>query len=87
LILPPNLCYPQSSPQTRGKTNRSKKKLASSIYELENELAELVHERDKLLFHICPNIQTKYMLKIGKIEYAIFDWKAGVHTQEPACAG
>jgi hypothetical protein len=32
-----------------------------------------VYERDKLLYHICPNLQTEYMLKIGKLEYAIFE--------------
>ena len=48
-------------------------KLVSSIKALETELAELVHERDELLFHICPKLQTEYMLKIGKLEYAIFE--------------
>jgi len=40
----------------------------SSIQSLETELSELVYERDKLLYHICPKIQTEYMLKIGKLE-------------------
>jgi hypothetical protein len=48
--------------------------LLSSIQKLETELAELVQDRDKLLYHICPKLQTKYMLSIGKLEYAIFEW-------------
>jgi hypothetical protein len=55
--------------------NPEYEKLVSSVHELENELAELVHERDTLFFHICPEIQAEYMLKIGKIEYAIFDYQ------------
>jgi hypothetical protein len=47
--------------------------LLSSIQELETELAELVYGRDKLLYHICPKLQTEYLLKIGKLEYAIFE--------------
>ncbi|MDR2510800.1 MAG: hypothetical protein LBC77_09180, partial [Spirochaetaceae bacterium] len=53
-------------------------KLVSSVYELEEELAGLLHERDQLLFHICPKIQADYMLKIGKIEYAIFDYQCRI---------
>jgi hypothetical protein len=52
--------------------------LLASVYELEDELAELVHERDKLLFHICPKIKTEYMLKIGKLEYAVFDYQCRI---------
>jgi hypothetical protein len=55
--------------------NPEYEKLLASVYELEDELAGLVHERDKLLFHICPKIKTEYMLKIGKLEYAIFDYQ------------
>jgi len=47
--------------------------LVSSIQKLETELSELVYRRDKLLYHTCPMLQTEYMLKIGKIEYAIFE--------------
>jgi len=47
--------------------------LVSSIQKLEAELSELVYRRDTLLYHVCPVIQTEYMLKIGKIECAIFE--------------
>jgi len=47
--------------------------LLSSVQELETELAGLVYERDKLLYHVCPKLKAEYMLKIGKLEYAIFE--------------
>jgi hypothetical protein len=49
--------------------------LLSLIRKLETELAELVHDRDKLLYHVCPKLQTEYMLKIGKLEYAVFEYQ------------
>jgi len=49
-------------------------KLIDNIQELENHLAILVKSRDKLLFHIGPKLHTEYMLKVGKLEYAIFDY-------------
>ena len=53
-------------------------RLVASIQELETELAALVHERDKLLYHICPMLQTEYMLKIGKLEYSIFEYQCKI---------
>jgi len=47
--------------------------LLSTVQELETELADLVYERDELLYHVCPKLQAEYMLKIGKLEYAIFE--------------
>jgi TolA-binding protein len=47
--------------------------LASSVQKLETELADLVFERDMLIYHVCPNIKTEYILKIGKLEYAVFE--------------
>ena len=52
--------------------------LFSSVQELETELADLVYERDKLLYHVCPKLQVEYMLKIGKIEYAIFEYQCKI---------
>jgi len=52
--------------------------LITEIQQLEDELAELVNERDELLFHICPKLQTEYILKIGKIEYAIFEYQCNI---------
>ena len=52
--------------------------LIFSIQELETELADLVFDRDRLLYHICPNLQAEYMLKIGKLEYAIFEYQCEI---------
>jgi hypothetical protein len=52
--------------------------LLSLIQQLETELAELVHDRDKLLYHICPKLQTEYMLSIGKLEYVVFEYQCKI---------
>jgi hypothetical protein len=52
--------------------------LLSLIQQLETELAELVQDRDKLLYHTCPKLQTEYMLKIGKLEYAVFEYQCKI---------
>jgi hypothetical protein len=52
--------------------------LLSLIHHLETELAELVYDRDKLLYHICPKLQTEYMLSIGKLEYAVFEYQCKI---------
>jgi hypothetical protein len=52
--------------------------LLTLIQQLETELAELVQDRDKLLYHVCPKLQTEYMLKIGKLEYAVFEYQCKV---------
>ena len=53
--------------------NQEYDSLISSVQQLETELADLVYERDKLFYHVCPKLKTDYMLKIGKLEYAIFE--------------
>jgi hypothetical protein len=52
--------------------------LLSSIQSLETELSDLVYERDNLNYHVCPKIQTEYMLKIGKLEYSIFEYQCNI---------
>jgi len=52
--------------------------LLSLIQQLEKELAELVYDRDKLIYHLCPKLQTEYMLSIGKLEYAIFEYECKI---------
>jgi hypothetical protein len=58
--------------------NPEYEKLVSAVQELETELADLVFERDKLLYHVCPNLQAEYMLKIGKLEYAVFEYQCKI---------
>jgi hypothetical protein len=52
--------------------------LVSLVQKLEAELADLVFERDKLLYHVCPKLKTEYMLKIGKLEYAVFEYQCKI---------
>jgi hypothetical protein len=52
--------------------------LLSLIQQLETELAELVYDRDILLYHVCPKLQTEYMLSIGKLEYAVFEYQCKI---------
>jgi len=52
--------------------------LLSLIQQLEKELAELVYDRDKLIYHLCPKLQTEYMLSIGKLEYAVFEYQCKI---------
>jgi hypothetical protein len=58
--------------------NLEYEKFVSSIQELETELACLVYDRDLLLYHACPKLQTEYMLKIGKLEYAVFEYQCNI---------
>jgi len=59
-------------------TNPEYENLLSVIQQLETELAELVYNRDKLIYHLCPKLQTEYMLSIGKLEYAVFEYQCKV---------
>jgi len=52
--------------------------LLSLIQQLEIELSELVYDRDILLYHVCPKLQTEYMLSIGKLEYAVFEYQCKI---------
>jgi hypothetical protein len=52
--------------------------LLSLIHQLEAELSELVYDRDVLLYHICPKLQTEYMLSIGKLEYAVYEYQCKI---------
>ncbi|MDR2965977.1 MAG: hypothetical protein LBU88_09400 [Treponema sp.] len=58
--------------------NKEYEELIFSIQELETELASLVYERDNLLYHTCPQIETEYMLKIGKLECSIFEYQCKI---------
>jgi hypothetical protein len=45
--------------------------LMNQILKLKNELSQLLLERDELVYHICVNIESEYMLKIGVHEYKL----------------
>jgi len=59
-------------------TNPEYENLLSLVQQLETELADLVFDRDKLLYHVCPKLQTEYMLSIGKLEYAVFEYQCKI---------
>lgn len=48
-------------------------KLQSETQKLRTELSMLLLERDELQFVICKNIETKYMLQLGSIEYKAYE--------------
>jgi hypothetical protein len=47
--------------------------LVAETQKLQDELAVLYFEKDELQYHICKNIEMAYMLKIGALEYNIFE--------------
>ena len=48
-------------------------KLVQDVNEMRNEIAILYEERNDLVFHECPRLDTEYSLKIGHLEFAIFE--------------
>jgi hypothetical protein len=53
-------------------------KLNAEIKFLRNEIGGLMLERDNLLYHICKNIKTEYMLKIGALEYKLYEQQCNI---------
>ena len=35
-------------------------------------------EHDELVFHVCRNLKTAYMLKFGALEYKVYEWQCKV---------
>lgn len=48
------------------------KELNEEINELKKNLEDFFVERDHLLFVICENIETEYMLNFGSLEYSLY---------------
>lgn len=48
-------------------------KLKEDVERLRTELSMLMLERDELRFVICKNIETEYMLKLGNLEYKVYE--------------
>lgn len=48
-------------------------KLKNEVKKIRTELSMLLLERDELQFVICKNIETKYMLELGSIEYKVYE--------------
>lgn len=53
-------------------------KILTAVQELETIIIHLVEERDHLLYHEIPIIKAEYMMKLGKIEYAIFEYQSKI---------
>ena len=43
------------------------------VEELRKEIPRLIGERDELIFVICKNIETAYMLAVGSLEYKVYE--------------
>ncbi len=52
--------------------------LLKEAKKLQTELSALIMERDELKHHICKNIQTEYMLKLGTLEYKVFEFQCKI---------
>lgn len=52
--------------------------LQKEIDALRETLAELFLERDELLLHTCPNLQTAYMMRFGALEYKLYELQCDV---------
>lgn len=52
--------------------------LKSKIDKLNKDLTALIMERDELIYHICPGIESEYMLKIGTLEYKAFEFQCKI---------
>ena len=47
-------------------------KIKSEVARFRTELSMLVLERDELLYHECPNIESAYMLTLGALEIKLY---------------
>lgn len=47
-------------------------KLKNEVEQMQNELSTLLFERDELIFVICKNIETEYMMRFGSLEYKAY---------------
>lgn len=53
-------------------------KLIEEIKQLKEDIASLYEEKDELIYHICKNIETEYMSKIGVLEYKLYEFQCKV---------
>lgn len=52
--------------------------LRNEIDKLHKDLTALIMEKDELVYHICPSIESDYMLKIGTLEYKAFEFQCKI---------
>ena len=53
-------------------------KLVEEIKQLKEDIVNLYEERDELTYHICKNIETEYMSKIGILEYKLYEFQCKI---------
>ena len=53
-------------------------KLIEEVKQLKEDIASLYEERDELIYHICRNIETEYMSKIGVLEYKLYEFQCKI---------
>jgi len=47
--------------------------LKNTLEEIKTIITEKIAKKDHLIFHVCKDIETAYMLKIGHLEFKIFE--------------
>jgi hypothetical protein len=52
--------------------------LQRDIDALREGLLALYLEHDELVFHVCGNLKTAYMLKFGALEFNAYEWECKV---------
>ncbi|MCL2156504.1 MAG: DnaJ domain-containing protein [Methanobrevibacter sp.] len=53
--------------------------LKEKLEKLKAIITEKIAKKDDLIFHECKNIETNYMIKIGHLEFKIFEIKLNIH--------
>jgi len=57
-------------------------KLIEEIKLLKEDIASLYEEKDELMYHICRNIETEYMSKVGILEYKLYEFQCKILRQK-----
>lgn len=52
--------------------------LKNEIDKLHKDFTALIMEKDELVYHICPNIESEYMLSVGMLEYKIYEFQCKI---------
>lgn len=52
--------------------------LVEDVKQLKEDIASLYEEKDELVYHICKNIETEYMSKVGVLEYKLFEFQCKI---------
>lgn len=58
--------------------NSEYENLLKESKKLQGTLSALIMERDELKLHICKNLQAEYMVKIGTLEYKVYEFECKI---------